>query len=37
MEYGSEHPGVRPGPVQGDEDHHDEVLAAVRANEAVRP
>ena len=37
MGYGTEHPGVRPRLVQGDEDHHDAVLAAVRVNEAVRP
>ena len=36
LEHGSEHPGVRARPVQGHEDHHDEVPGAVRAHEAVR-
>ena len=36
LEHGSEYPGVRARPVQGHEDHHDEVPGAVRAHEAVR-
>ena len=36
LEHGAEHPGVRPRPVPGHEDHPDEVPGAVRAHEAVR-